>query len=138
MAIDFVLNIDVDDLERGVSFYVDGLGLQLGRRLGEAAVELVGGPAPIYLLSQAGGTLPYRGATAPRGYARHWTPVHFDFVVPDLDVALARAKAAGARHEGETADLVWGRMATLSDPWGHGFCLIQFKGRGYDELVEQG
>src|SRR5262245_40080253 len=136
MAIDFVLNVDVDDLERGVAFYVGGLGLQAGRRLGGAAVELVGGPAPIYLLPRASGSLAYRGATAPRDYARHWTPVHFDFVVPDLDVALARVVAVGARHEGEIADLVWGRMATLADPWGHGFCLIQFKGRGYDEITE--
>jgi lactoylglutathione lyase len=138
MAIDFVLNIDVDDLELGVAFYVDGLGLEMGRRLGDGAVELLGGPAPIFLLLQAAGTVPYRGATAPRGYARHWTPVHLDFVVADLDLALARAIAAGARHEGELANLVWGRLATLSDPWGNGFCLIEFTGRGYDEIAVQG
>jgi hypothetical protein len=25
----------------------------------------------------------------------------------------------------------------LSDPWGHGWCLLQFLGRGYDEIATQ-
>jgi lactoylglutathione lyase len=104
--------------------------------LGGAAVELLGGPAPIYLLPQGGGTFPFEGATTPRDYRRHWTPLHLDFVVPDLDAAIARVLKAGARRETETADLVWGRIATLADPWGHGFCLIEFKGRGYEEIVD--
>jgi lactoylglutathione lyase len=89
------------------------------------------------VLPQAEGTLPFKGATAPRGYARHWTPVHLDFVVGDIASALERAVRAGARREGEIADLVWGKLAVLSDPWGHGFCLIEFKGRGYDEIADR-
>ena len=137
MEVDLLINIDVDDLERGVAFYVEAFGLRVGRRLGEAVVELVGGSAPIYLLRRAGGTLPFESSTRSRGYARHWTPLHLDFVVPDIASALARAVEAGARHEGAVADLVWGKLATLSDPWGHGFCLIQFKGRGYDEIADR-
>jgi lactoylglutathione lyase len=136
MAVDLLINIDVDDVERGVAFYVDAFGLRVGRRLGGAAIELVGGPAPIYLLPKAGGTLPFATATVPREYARHWTPLHLDFVVTDLDAAIAQALKAGARQETEATDLVWGRIATLADPWGHGFCLIEFKGRGYDEIVD--
>jgi predicted enzyme related to lactoylglutathione lyase len=30
---------------------------------------------------------------------------------------------------------VWGRIAVLSDPFGNGFCLIQFLNRGYDEIA---
>jgi lactoylglutathione lyase len=30
---------------------------------------------------------------------------------------------------------VWGRIAQLADPFGHGLCLIQFLGRGYDEIA---
>jgi hypothetical protein len=26
-------------------------------------------------------------------------------------------------------------MANMGDPFGHGFCLLQFQGRGYDELL---
>jgi hypothetical protein len=26
-------------------------------------------------------------------------------------------------------------MANMADPWGHGFDLLEFKGRGYDEML---
>jgi hypothetical protein len=31
----------------------------------------------------------------------------------------------------------WGKIVVLSDPFGHGLCLIEFLGRGYDEVAEQ-
>jgi hypothetical protein len=43
-----LINIDVDDLEAGVRFYADGLGLRQGRRLfGGSVVESVGAAVPI-------------------------------------------------------------------------------------------
>jgi len=31
----------------------------------------------------------------------------------------------------------WPRhIALMADPFGHGFCLIEFRGRGYDEIAE--
>lgn len=74
-------------------------------------------------------------AAQTRDYRRHWTPVHLDFVVPDLAAALARARDAGATLEGEPRTANWGRIATLADPFGHGFCLLEFRGRGYDEIA---
>ena len=53
----------------------------------------------------------------------------------DVEAAVERAVAAGARREGEIASQVWGRMALMSDPFGNGFCLIEFVGRGYDEIA---
>ena len=95
-----------------------------------------GAQAPIYLLEKAADT-PAAGATRqPRDYARHWTPVHLDVVVDDVDAAVTRAVAAGARLEDPAATHAWGRIAHLSDPFGHGICLLQFLGRGYDELAE--
>lgn len=135
MPVDFLVNIDVDDLEQGVEFYVDALGLRIGRSLGESAVELLGGPAPIYLLAKKEGTLPFGGATVLRDYGRHWTPVHLDVVVADVEAAVDRAVAAGARLEADVGSQVWGRMALMSDPFGNGFCLIEFVGRGYDEIA---
>jgi hypothetical protein len=44
-----LVNIDVDNLEKGARFYCDALGLRIGRRF-EGAVELLGLNAPIYLL----------------------------------------------------------------------------------------
>ena len=74
-------------------------------------------------------------AATKRDYARHWTPVHLDFAVGDLPRAVARAKAAGASLEEDIEAKAWGRIAMLSDPFGNGFCLLEFTGRGYDEIV---
>ncbi len=72
---------------------------------------------------------------APRDYARHWTPVHLDVVVDDIEAALDRAEAAGAVRESHPDTHPWGRIVRLADPFGHGLCLIQLLGRGYDELT---
>ncbi|HEX4387971.1 MAG TPA: VOC family protein [Steroidobacteraceae bacterium] len=135
MTLGVLANIDVDDLSKATEFYCSALGLAVGRRLGESAVELLGGTAPIYLLKKAAGTAASPGSGARRDYARHWTPVHLDFVVPDIEAALAQARTAGAKPEGEVRTYQWGRIAVMADPFGHGFCLIEFLGRGYDELV---
>ena len=127
--------IDVDDVERGIEFYTRGLGLRLGRRFDENWVELEGGPVPIDLLGRPAGMATNPNPEAPpRDYHRHWTPVHLDFVVEDLDAALRRATKAGATVEGDTGSYPWGRIARLADPFGHGFCLLEFRGRGYGEL----
>ena len=127
--------IDVDDVERGIAFYTQGLGLELGRRFDANWVELDGGPVPIDLLGRSGGTATNPNPGAPsRDYRRHWTPVHLDFVVDDLDTAVRRATEAGATVEGDTGSYPWGRIARLADPFGHGFCLLEFRGRGYGEL----
>lgn len=131
--------VDVDEVERGIAFYTRGLGLSVGRRFDAAWVELLGGPVPIDLLGRPEGTASNPGPGAPRrGYERHWTPVHLDFVVADLDAAVDRARVAGARVEGELGDYAWGRIARLSDPFGHGLCLLEFRGRGYDEVRAPG
>lgn len=132
---DLLVNIDVPELERAVAFYTGAFGLTLGRRFGEDGVELLGGAAPIYLLAKAAGTEPAPGAT-PRNYARHWTPVHLDFVVSDVDAAVERAIEAGAKVEQPAQDRSWGRIAVLADPFGHGFCVLQFSARGYDAIAQ--
>ena len=129
-----LLNLDVDDLEKAVVFYTRALGLRVGRRFDSGFVELLGAAAPIYLLLKAAGTEPFEGAEQLRNYARHWTPVHLDFVVDDFDAAVARAVAAGAVLEATPSQQVYGRLALLHDPFGHGFCLLQFQGKGYGEL----
>jgi len=135
MTLTLLANIDVDDLERAEAFYVEALGLTIGRRLGSDVVELLGASSPIYLLRKAAGSAAASSVSAVRDYRRHWTPVHLDFVVPDLKGALDRALAAGAVLEGEVRTANWGRIAVLADPFGHGFCLIEFLNRGYDEIA---
>lgn len=127
-------NIDVDDLEQAVRFYSSALGLRTGRRSGKDWVEMLGLSSPIYLLARASGTNASAPISERRGYHRHWTPVHLDFVVDDIEAAMQRAVSAGATLEGDTQTHAWGHIAHLADLFGHGFCLIQFLGRGYDEI----
>jgi catechol 2,3-dioxygenase-like lactoylglutathione lyase family enzyme len=128
--------IDVEDLERGIAFYTRALGLVPGRRLGDGWVELLGAPVPIDLLAEPPGSLPAPGA-GERDYRRHWTPVHVDVVVDDLDAAVRRAVDAGAVLDRDVQERRWGRQANVADPFGNGLCLLEMKGRGYDELVAQ-
>lgn len=131
---DLRICIDVDDMERAIAFYTGGLGLRCGRRFQNAFVELLGASSPLDLLLNAPGTHPVAGSTATRSYDRHWTPVHLDFVVDDIDVAVSRLLQHGAVLEQPVTDRVWGRIAGLADPFGHGIDLLQFTGRGYDEI----
>ncbi|MGH8355165.1 MAG: VOC family protein [Pseudomonas sp.] len=132
---ELLVNIDVPELDAAIDFYTRALDLRLGRRLFDGAVaELLGSAVPIYLLAQDAGSRPAAGVRQGRDYRRHWTPLHLDFVVADLDAALVRALAAGARAEGPVREQAYGRLALLSDPFGHGFCLIQWRGRGYAEV----
>jgi catechol 2,3-dioxygenase-like lactoylglutathione lyase family enzyme len=134
---DIRICIDVDDLERAIAFYTDGLGLRLGRRLGDDWAELLGAGSVVDLLANAPGTAPLGDAHPQRrDYARHWTPVHLDFVVQEVEAAVQRLMGLGARLERPIQDRRWGRMANLADPFGHGFDLLEFRGRGYDELLQ--
>jgi predicted enzyme related to lactoylglutathione lyase len=130
-----LINIDVDDLERATDFHVRAFGLHVGRRFGADGVELLGGSSPIYLLAKATGTQASAETSQPRDYRRHWTPVHLDIVVDDIDAAVTRALAAGARLEQPVRTSDWGKLALMGDPFGHGFCLVQFLGSGYDEIA---
>ncbi len=138
MAVELLVNVDVDDLERGVAFYVEAFGLRVGRRFGDSGSRAAGrSRADLPAGEEAAGTLPFAGATAAarlpapldagpsrlrgrRTSKRRWSSA------PSRPVRAARARSAS--H-------VWGRMALMSDPFGNGFCLIQFVGRGYDEIA---
>jgi predicted enzyme related to lactoylglutathione lyase len=128
-----LINIDVPDAEAATRFYTEAFGLRVGRRFGEDFVELLGWEAPVYLLTKNAGTVGAGGDL--RRYERHWTPFHLDVVVDDVDAAVERAVAAGAELEAPARDAPYGRIAMLADPFGHGFCLLQFSARGYDALL---
>jgi uncharacterized glyoxalase superfamily protein PhnB len=133
---EMLVNVDVDDLEKAVAFYCDALGFHADRRLFDGSVvEMSGASSKIHLLAKAPGSAASSQAAVYRSYRRHWTPVHLDFSVEDLEHAVSRAIDAGAILEGEIQTFNWGRIATLSDPFGHGFCLLQFVGKGYDEIA---
>lgn len=127
---ELLVNIDVDDLDHAIDFYTRAFDLKLMRQLFDNSVaELQGASSPIYLILKPAGT-----TTAPaiRDYRRHWTPIHLDFAVEDIAAAVARAIAAGAKLEGQIESFLWGQQASFSDPFGHGFCLIEFTASGYN------
>jgi predicted enzyme related to lactoylglutathione lyase len=130
-----LVNIDVPDLEAALTLYTSALALTVGRRMGADFAELLGASSPIYLLVKSPGTSPFTGATTTRTYTRHWSPVHLDFVITDIEAAVARAVAAGATQDGGITDHAYGRLALMADPFGNGFCLLQFTGAGYDAIT---
>lgn len=132
---DLLVNIDVDDLEMAAAFYTTAFGLRVGRRLGTDAIELLGRSAPIYLLAQPAGSRATVGTDQRREYGRHWTPVHLDFVVDEIDAAERCAREAGATLEAPVMTHPWGRLAVMADPFGNGFCLVQFTTPGYDAVA---
>lgn len=95
--------------------------------------ELAGGSSPIYLLGQPEESAATKTPTEARRYTRHWTPVHLDFVVDDLEAAAQRAERAGARRESGCVEWRGSRCITFGDPFGHGFCLIEFDRGTYGE-----
>jgi predicted enzyme related to lactoylglutathione lyase len=121
-----LVNIDVDDLEKAIAFYSAALGLRLSRRLFlDSVAEMTGATATIYLLLKRGGTMPIAPLSITREYQRHWTPIHLDFAVDDLEPVVKRVVDAGGQLEGQIVSYDWGRLATMSDPFGHGFCVVE-------------
>jgi uncharacterized glyoxalase superfamily protein PhnB len=94
---------------------------------------MLGASSPIYLMEKKPGTSASAYTSQLRNYGRHWTPVHLDFIVDDVAAALRNALAAGAKLEGELQSFSGGRLATMSDPFGHGLCFVQWLGKGYDD-----
>jgi predicted enzyme related to lactoylglutathione lyase len=114
------ISIDVEDVDRAVHFYRDGLGLRLVDKGDGWATMALG--AQIFFLGLPWGP----EGRIKRDHQRHWTPVHLDFVVDDFDALVEQATRAGAKLDRPVLrrrDL--GDMANMSDPSGNGFDLIQ-------------
>jgi len=118
------VGIDVPSLADGIAFYGQAFGFELSATPAPGVAVLKLGSATMCLLEKKEGTRPSPHTDDTRRYERHWTPVHLDLHVPDLNAALARAIDAGARLEQDFRDAEHGSAAFCSDPFGHGFCLI--------------
>ena len=120
----YSVTIDVPQLDEGLRFYRDALGLtEVARPIPTYAI-LKYGDARIGLMEKSAGTKPAKGADDVRRYERHWTPVHIDFHVDDFETALANAVSAGAKCEQKFEGGTRPPVAFCSDPFGHGFCII--------------
>src|SRR6201995_3410103 len=113
----YSVSIDVPNIEAGLKFYRDALGLTEVKRQIPIYVVLQCGDAKIGLMEKAAGTKPAKGSEDVRRYDRHWTPVHIDFQVDDFAAFLAKAVEAGAKCEQKFE--VSGRppIAFCSDPF---------------------
>jgi predicted enzyme related to lactoylglutathione lyase len=119
------ISIDVDNLERAIEFYTRGMGLSVVER-GPDWAHLTHAGQTIFIMQLPQGSDAVENAHSPRDYSRHWTPVHLDFVVADIDRAVERALAAGAKLDRPILRRKKpGDMANMSDPFGNGFDLIQ-------------
>lgn len=112
-------------MEKATLFYTKALGCK-ELRGGPDTSKLTADNVSIYLLKKALGSNPLITGTASRNYDRHWTPVHLDFSVSDLDHAISRVQQFGGVHEGSESG-EWGSIAYCADPFGNGFCLCQIK-----------
>ncbi len=128
--------IEVTTAEAGIAFYCDGLGLTVKRRYSERWIELAGVNTPVFLLAGRSPTVDLGDRTATRDYQRHWTPVHLDFIVDDLDAVLARLLERGGRLDRPVKPREYGRIVNMADPFGNGFDLIEFIDGGYDNLLQ--
>ena len=125
--ISFSVSVDVPDLADGIRFYASAFGFAKSAEPFPGVVTLRAGDAELWLLEKRAGSQPSTRTRETRRYERHWTPVHLDFHVDDLQAALAKAVAAGATREQVFENPEHGSVAFCSDPFGHGFCLIERK-----------
>lgn len=113
--------IDVDDVDGAVEFYGRGLGLEIQKHEKDWAKAALGEQV-FWIMKIAPGP---SGAIS-RDYRRHWTPIHLDLHVDDIDTAVNRALAAGGKLDSEIERRADGSaLANLADPAGNGIDLFQ-------------
>ena len=130
MTSTIAISIDVPDLEQGVQFYTRAFGFSKKAVPVPGVAVVHGFNVELCLLEKAPGSRPSPRTSDLRRYERHWTPVHMDIHVDDLQSALARAVEAGAVKEQVFENPEHGSAAFCSDPFGNGFCLIERRNKG--------
>ena len=117
------VSIDVSNLKKAETFYVEALGCKKVRDQGSNMVVLSVENSDIYLQEKEPGTKPLLSSSVVRNYERHWTPVHLDFICDNVDQLVSKILDFGGAHEGgDSGD--WGSIAYCADPFGNGFCVI--------------
>jgi predicted enzyme related to lactoylglutathione lyase len=113
--------IDVDDVDRAVEFYGRGLGLEISQHEKDWAKAILG--EQVFWIMKID---PDPSGAISRDYKRHWTPLHLDFHVDDIDAVVKRALTAGGKLDREIQRNPDGvAIANLSDPAGNGIDIVQ-------------
>ena len=119
------ISIDVPSIAQGVAFYCGAFGFSKESEPVPGVAVLRGLNIEICLLEKPAGSKPSRNTSDLRKFERHWTPVHLDFHVDDLNASLKQVEALGAQREQVFDNPEHGSAAFCSDPFGHGFCLLE-------------
>jgi predicted enzyme related to lactoylglutathione lyase len=125
MTITVSVSIDVPDLAEGIAFYSGAFGFTKKAQPLPTVAVLHGLNMELCLLEKPAGSKPAPKTEDQRKFERHWTPVHLDFHVDNLAAALERVEALGAKREQVFENVEHGSAAFCSDPFGHGFCLLE-------------
>jgi predicted enzyme related to lactoylglutathione lyase len=118
------LSIDVPNLEAGLRFYGNVFGFREKARPFPTMAILDANNLTVCMHEKAAGTKSSPGGSDVRRYERHWTPVHVDVHVEDLDAVLEKLRAEGGLVETEFRTEGPMPVAFCSDPFGNGFCVI--------------
>jgi catechol 2,3-dioxygenase-like lactoylglutathione lyase family enzyme len=115
-----ILTIAVDDLERSLRFYRDGLGLPAASVTAAAdhiAFRLEGTLS--FVLYERTALARDAGEPAPRRGSPPFLLSHYVDDRSEVDALLARAEAAGATRIGPTEEQTWGYFGRFRDLDGH-------------------
>ena len=123
------VSVDVPSLAEAAAFYCGAFGFSKKSEPVPGVVVLQGLNVELCLLEKQAGSRPAPKTADRRKFDRHWTPVHLDFHVDDLRVALRCVEALGAKREQVFENPEHGSAAFCSDPFGHGFCLLERKAK---------
>ncbi len=122
MALKATVSIDVSDMAKAVTFYVEALGCQFKKKYADNWQVVSVGTLDLHIQEKAAGSI--GAADDKRTYRRHWTPVHLDFIVDDIDPVCAEIERHGGRVEKKTFSEI-ADLANCADPFGNGFDLIR-------------
>jgi hypothetical protein len=111
------ISVDVPDITEGVHFCTSAFGFSKSSQPMPGVVVLRAGSVKVCLLERRAGSKPSAHTGETRRYERHWTPVHRDIQVANLNNALASALVFESSEHGAAA--------FCSDPFGHGFGLFE-------------
>lgn len=126
--------IDVSDLPLATRFYCEALGcLIVKTRTSHTTLSAEG--VTVQLLLKEAGTEAHTTPGCIRTYERHWTPVHLDFEVSNIDETMSSVERLGGKVE-EVKRSDWGAAAFCADPFGNGLCLVTTRTPPLGEVEE--
>ena len=115
--------IDVSDIKKATSFYTQVLGCRIKTEK-ENSTELEVDNSTVYLVEMAENSNPLIEGSDSRRYSRHWTPVHLDFHVTEIETSISLLRKFGGKLKSRKSG-DWGTAAFCADPFGNGFCMIK-------------